>query len=93
MKSVLQTDKKCYICGSTTGLHDHHIFPGSRRKWSEKYGFKVFLCYEHHEGNSGVHMNPNRGIDLELKQAAQVFYEVNIGTRENFIGEFGKSYL
>lgn len=38
-------------------------------------------------------MNPNRGIDLELKQAAQVFYEVNIGTREDFIREFGKSYL
>ncbi len=93
MKSVLQTDKKCYICGSTVGRHDHHIFPGNRRKWSEKYGLKCYLCYEHHEGNSGVHMNPNKGIDLELKQAAQVFYEVNIGTREDFIGEFGKSYL
>lgn len=38
-------------------------------------------------------MNPNRGIDLEMKQVAQIFYEVNIGTREDFIREFGKSYL
>lgn len=42
MKSVLQTEKECYLC---------------------------------------------------LKEMAQFYYEENVGSRESFITEFGKSYL
>ena len=94
MRSVLQEEKECFICGKQTGLHSHHIFPGSRRKKSEEHGLKVWLCMEHHTGdNDSVHMNPNNGYDLFLKQTAQQYYEEHIGTREQFREEFGKSYL
>jgi hypothetical protein len=35
----------------------------------------------------------NKELDLKLKEMAQRYYEENYGTREDFIKEFGKSYL
>ena len=32
-------------------------------------------------------------FDEHLKRQAQEYYEAHIGTREQFIAEFGKSYL
>lgn len=94
MKSVLQTEKECYVCGSRAELHSHHCIYGTAgRMASEKRGYKVWLCYEHHEGNSGVHQNPNQGLDLFLKRLSQSHYETHLGTREDFIKEFGRSYL
>lgn len=35
--SLLSTAKECYVCGTTYGLHKHHIFGGTgRRKLSDK---------------------------------------------------------
>ena len=36
--------EQCFICGSGQSLERHHIFTGSRRKKSEKYGLVVYLC-------------------------------------------------
>lgn len=93
MKSVLQDTKECYFRHSSAGLEDHHIFFGTaNRKRSEKKGLKVWLCCEHHRiGPYAVHRN--REFNLQLKEMAQTYYEQNIGTREQFISEFGKSYL
>lgn len=93
MNSVLQNNKQCWVCGTELGLHDHHIIYGTaNRKKSEKYGLKVWLCpYHHNMSNEGVHFN--RPLDLQLKKLAQEHYEKNIGSREDFIKEFGKSYL
>lgn len=93
MKSVLQEVKECYVCQTTSNLHDHHVLFGtSNRKKSEKYGLKVWLCaYHHNMSNEGVHFN--QVLDRALKMKAQKHFEKNIGTREDFIKEFGKSYL
>ena len=92
MKSVLQTKKECFLCGTTIGLHDHHIFYGTaNRKKAEKYGLKAFLCQEHHTGGSGVHFN--KDLDVELKKLAQKYFEEHYGSRKEFIREFGKSVL
>jgi len=93
VKSVLQGTKECYICHSTYCLEDHHIFFGTaNRKRSEKRGLKVWLCdTDHRNGLKAVHRN--RKTDLQLKEMAQTYYEQNIGTRQQFILEFGKSYL
>lgn len=57
-----------------SNVHIHHIFPGSRRKLSERYGFTVPLVYYLHEfGRDSVHENPNIGLDLKLKQMAQEY--------------------
>lgn len=83
----------CYITG-TPQCHRHHIFYGTRRKLSEKYGFVIPIAYYLHEfGKDSIHENPNKGLDLELKQMAQTYFENHIGTRERFREEFGKSWL
>ena len=93
MKSIIQQNKECYVCQKISGLHDHHIFFGSKnRKVSELYGLKVWLCYEHHNGsNDGVHFN--KDLDLHLKRLAQQEYEKKYGTREDFRETFGRNYL
>lgn len=94
MKSVFQNKKECFICKSTRKLNDHHIFPGSRRKISERLGLKVWLCTNHHTVlNESVHQNPNHGLDLRLKQMAQTYFEEHIGDRDEFREIFGKSWL
>lgn len=90
--SVLTDDlEHCYICGSYE-VAIHHVFGGSNRKLSEKYGFLLPLHPRwHNMSNDGVHFN--RALDLKFKQQAQTYYEQHIGTRAEFIIEFGKSWL
>ncbi len=91
MKSILQKNKECFVCKTTYGLEEHHVcFGSANRKQSEKYGLKVWLCAEHHRGNSGVHFN--KELDLSIKRFAQSEFE-KTHTREEFIQIFGKSYL
>ena len=92
MKSIIQSEKECFVCGTTYNLHDHHIIYGtSNRKQSEKYGLKVWLCQEHHTGNAGVHFN--RDLDLHLKKLAQEHFEAEFGANTSFREVFGKNYL
>lgn len=91
MESVINSQRQCFLCGTTRDLHAHHIFPGNpRRKHSEERGFKVYLCAYHHRK---IHQHINSGESLKLKQFCQAYYESNYGTREDFIREFGKSRL
>lgn len=92
--SALTDDAEHCIKTGSTQVHIHHVFYGPYRKKSEKYGFIVPLVYYLHEFEWGsVHNNPNTGLDLELKQLAQTYFEEHIGTREQFRCEFGKSWL
>lgn len=93
MRSVIQSEKECFVCGTTLNLHSHHCFYGtSNRKQAEKRGLKVWLCsYHHNMSNEGVHFN--KDLDIRLKTMSQEYYESHYGTREQFIREFGKSYL
>ena len=100
MKSIIQTEKVCFLCGCCTptgyydGLEEHHIFFGrSNRKHSEKRGLKVWLCGEtcHRNGKRSAHRN--RETDLYLKRIGQAAYEEVYGDRAAFIAEFGKSWL
>lgn len=91
MKSIIQDEKKCYVCGQYHRLENHHIIYGTaNRKKSEKYGLKLWLYTEHHRGTKGVHNN--RELDLTLKRLAQTVFE-ETHTREEFRNIFGKSYL
>lgn len=98
MKSIIQSEKVCYLCGSSGSyfdeLEDHHIFFGiGNRAKSEKLGLKVWLCGNtcHRNGRKAVHRN--RETDLYIKSKAQEVYEATYGSREDFIRDFGKNYL
>lgn len=88
---MVLNDESCLICGTTHDLHVHHVFFGTaNRRKSEKHGMKVYLCREHHTGNSGVHHN--KQLDLEVKMWAQGKFE-ETHSRQHFINIFGKNYL
>ena len=83
-KSVLTDDlEHCYMTHSNN-VAIHHVFPGTgRRKLCDKYGFIVPLTPElHNMSNVSVHNNPNTGLDLQLKQTCQRYFEANYGPRE-----------
>lgn len=88
MRSVIQDDFDNLTAEQGYALH--HIFRGKSRRTSEKYGYLYKLKAEMHQM---LHEHPNDGIDLYLKQKAQQHYEQNHGNREDFIKEFGRSYL
>lgn len=95
LKSILTDDlEHCYITGSSH-VAIHHVFPGTgRRKHCDGYGFLVPLTPElHNMSDISVHNNPNTGLDLQLKQECQRYFEKHYGTRQKFIEVFGKSYL
>ena len=92
MKSIIQDRKECIICGSWN-VEDHHIFFGTgKRKLSEEYGLKVWLCPTHHRLTNGVHGKNGHKLDMELKQLGQKAFEWK-HTREEFIEKFGRNYL
>ena len=90
--SIIQNDKKCYVTGSTTNLHKHHIFSGTaNRKKAEQYGLWVYLRADWHNMSAyGVHFN--KRLDTELKQLAQRKFEEKHG-HEMFMSVFKKNYL
>lgn len=92
LHSVLTDDlKHCIITGSPE-VAIHHVFNGASRSRSESYGFIVPLRPDWHNMTPySVHMNQE--FDESLKRRAQEYYEAHIGTRQQFIAEFGKSYL
>lgn len=81
----------CVVCGNPN-VQRHHIICGTaNRRISDRYGYIIPLCYEHHLGGNGIHRN--RGMALFWMELAQQHFERHIGTREDFRKEFGKSYL
>ena len=91
MKSILQTEKVCYLCGRTNGLEKHHIFGGvANRKLSEKYGLKVWLCHNCHTGTDGAQYDPWK--NRLLKMDAQTAFE-RTHTHFEWMKIFRKNYL
>ena len=83
--------RKCYLCGRAWGIEKHHVFGGSNRKKSEKYGMVVDLCHWcHNEPPDGVHHNSE--VNHRLKAGFQGKFE-ETHSREEFRRIFGKSYI
>lgn len=93
MKSILQKEKVCFLCGARVGLEEHHIFGGANRKWSEKYGLKIYLCGIkcHREGEKSAHRCKETADSLH--RLGQIAFEGRHGSRADFMQIFGKNYL
>jgi hypothetical protein len=76
----------CYFC-LRPSQDCHHIFQGPFKKASEAHNFMVYLCRECHDL---VHRE--KAPRIHLRQMCQTEYE-KVFTREDFINEFGRSYL
>ncbi len=91
MRSIVSDNKECFICGSTQWLECHHIYGGSNRKHSTKYGLVVYLChYCHNEPPNGVHHNRERMLWLR-KVGQKKFNEAY--PKLDFMRIFGRNYL
>ena len=90
-KSIMQTERECYLCGRVTNLEEHHIFGGvANRKLSEKYGLKVYLCRRCHTGKNGAQYDKEK--NLKLKQEAQKAFLTH-NDLSTWMKLFGKNYL
>lgn len=93
MRSIIQSEKECYITGSAFNLHEHHVYGGSRRKLSEKYGLKIYLRSDWHNiADYSVHRDPvlDKKIKAEVQKIAMEHYKWTV---EDFISIFGKNYI
>lgn len=92
LHSVFTDDMDHCMFTGCSPVERHHIFGGSNRKKCEKYGFIAPLRPDLHP--NGVFAGKDaKSVDLVLKTKAQAYYEEHYGSREDFIREFGKSYL
>ena len=82
----------CIFTGSPY-VERHHIYGNSSKKASERYGYIVPLRYDLHPNGVRADRRYAKDIDTYLKQMAQKDYEEKHGSREDFIREFGRSYL
>lgn len=85
--------RECEICGSTRWLERHHVYNGAYRKKSEKFGAVATLCHFcHNEPPNGVHHNAENMRQLKAKYQMQIMDKYGM-SEEEFIREFGKSYI
>ncbi len=92
-KSLLQTKKVCYVCGTARDLHYHHIFYGSaNRKKSDEDLMGVWLCGPHHNlSSAGVHFNKKLD-EVIKKQAEKIWIKTYCTSEQDGIEEFVKRY-
>lgn len=78
-------NRRCY------DIERHHVFGGFNRDRSTKYGYIAPITRELHP--NGIFAPDNwKEIDTMLKRMCQQHFE-QTHTREEFIKEFGRSYL
>ena len=88
-KSVFTDNKdKCMFCPSTYKLTWHEIFAGRNRQNSMKYDLCLRMCLNCHE----LYQENKEFNDFWHKQG-QLYFEKNIGSREEFIEVFRENYL
>ena len=90
-ESIMQTEKRCYLCDKITCLERHHVMSGTaNRKLSEKYGLWVWLCRDCHTGTHGAQYDREKNFDL--KTEAQIAFEALYG-HDQWMKTFYKNYI
>lgn len=84
----------CYFCGAPAEAEHHLIFGTSNRKLAEADGLKVPICNNcHNFGDKMSRIHDNPMAEKMSKMLGQAFYEAHIGSREQFMKRYGRSYL
>lgn len=97
MKRQPMRGQSCWLCGRNGNmdpLDGHHIFGGSNRKNSEKYGLVVPLCHRrcHEFGPEAVHRS-RKTMQALHEYGQRKAMEENGWTAEEFRAVFGRNYL
>ena len=87
-KSIIQTERQCYVTGRTTNIDRHHLVPGvANRKKAEADGLWVYL---YHPLHMALHNNPE--LEREYIRIGQRAYE-KTHSREEWMKRYHKNYL
>lgn len=80
----------CYITGATQNVDPHHIFGGSNKAVSEKYGFMLPLRSDWHRGTK-YSIHEDRNLSVMYRMRCQEYY-INILGKSwaEWKQEFGK---
>lgn len=94
LKSIFTDDMNlCFFSGSND-IERHHVFEGRQgfKELSEKYGFVVPIDKRLHP--NGVHCKDRNWVDRDhwLKRKCQEYFLENIGSREEWLQQFGQFY-
>lgn len=89
-KSIMQTEKECYITHSTQGLHKHHIYGGYNRSKSEAYGCWIWLRNDWHV-NTPYSIHNNTRLMKFIRTECQLKFEEIYG-HDKFMQVFGRNY-
>lgn len=81
--------RPCDICGRWDYLDTHHIFEGSLRRKSTKYGLVIRICRKCHDD---IHNHPLDHLDLKRESQKECMERMH-WTIEDWHKQMGKSYL
>ena len=80
--------RTCHRCGIEGILHTHHLIGGSYRKKADRLGLVVPLCPKCHEI-----AHKNASVNRQMRRYAELLMLQRGWTEEQWIKEFGKTYL
>ena len=87
--SVFTDNKdKCMFCPATTNLTWHEIYAGRNRQNSMEDGFCLRMCLLCHEKKQ-----EDAQFNEFWHRKAQLYYEKNIGSRNQFLARYRRNYL
>lgn len=87
--SILQRDReKCFFCNNKA-VDTHELLKGRNRKKCIKWGLVVYICRECHRKTE-----EDSAFYQETRKYAQKMWQKHYNkTKQDFIDEFGRSYI
>lgn len=91
---VIGSEKTCFFCMRHADGEHHLIFGNSARKFADEDGLKIPICNScHNMGHRTERIHDNPMAERLSKMLGQAIYELKIGSREEFMKRYGRSYL
>ena len=87
-KSIVDNGTRCFMCGDMRNLQAHHLLGGSTRKLCDEDKLIIALCFNCHRK-----LHDSAALTKQYRQLGQKYYEMKIGTREEWMKRYKKNYL
>lgn len=88
MKSILQDERECFLCGKQGRLELHHTMNGKGwRKLSDEDGLVIYLCPDCHRN-----VHDDAVLRKALKRLSQMRYLEEHSFKE-WMERYGKNYI
>ena len=91
---VTDYEEICFFCGKPAECEHHLLFGSGIRELADEDGLKVPSCNEcHNMGETLKRVHDNPMAEKMSKMLGQAIFEAKIGTREEFMARYGRSFL